>query len=394
MAGFRAAGEDWGVTATGTAAARLGQRVRVLGGTDALTRAARLPALSAEGGAGVELDAEGLWVLPGVVDCHTHLAWHDFSDPTPDAGATAEALAATLRAGVTQARDAGGLGAALLAEADALLAASPASLRPRLRIAGPMIGAEHAGRGPGHLASVVAAAAEAGSTWVKVLATGGLSAPSETVLDPVLSREELLELGSAARAAGVRVMAHAWGGPSIPWLVEAGAASIEHGIFLTPADAELLAAHGVVLVPTVAVYRQTADSDGLPAVIRDRAARAADAHPAAVAAAREAGVRIALGTDAGTPRQHGGNLAELAALAAAGLAPEEALTAATLTGAELLREPGDPADPEDLVLLDLDPRRVDRLGPDRVVAVVVGGRLAHLRDDHTAPHHPIPGGTP
>ncbi len=260
-----------------------------------------------------------------------------------------------------------------------------------------MIGAADAGRGAGHLSRVVADAVAAGSTWIKVMATGGLGADPERVLDPVLTGAELLELGAAARAAGARVMAHAWGGPSLPWLVEAGVASIEHGIHLTAADARLLAANDVALVPTVAVYRWTADSHGLPAVIRDRAARAADAHPAAVAAARDAGVRIALGTDAGTPRQHGANLAEIAALVDAGLTAREALHAATVAGRELLGSAS-----TDLVVLDVDPHRVDELSADRVVAVVVDGRLAHARPDaaiqaaphdHSNPPRTAPGGT-
>ncbi len=60
----------------------------------------------------VSVDATGLWLLRGVVDCHTHLAWNAFDEADRIAPAADAALSATLRAGVTSARDAGGLSAA------------------------------------------------------------------------------------------------------------------------------------------------------------------------------------------------------------------------------------------------------------------------------------------
>ncbi len=245
-----------------------------------------------------------------------------------------------------------------------------------------MIGPEHAGRGRGHLAGVVARVAATGAQWVKVLATGGLSAPAESVLDPVFTLDELQEIGLAARTHGLRVMAHAWGGPAIAWLVSAGVASIEHGIHLTRADAYAAAAAGVVFVPTLAVYRETADAarDGeIAAPIGERAARAAERHLEAIAFAREAGLPIAVGTDAGTPRQHGANLNEVAALLDAGLSAEEAVGAATVVGAHLLwGEEGTRLG--DAILLDEDPRTAQAYRDGAVVAVFQGGRLAYVAE--------------
>ena len=370
---------------TPDATALIGQRISVRGATEVLPGRIDRALLDVVGAsAGASLQASGLWVIPGIVDAHTHLAWHAFEaseredDRERVIDATAASLLATLRTGVTQVRDAGGYDR----EVAAAIAARDVPA-PLVRRSDVLIGAEHAGRGAGHLAGVVAETAASGASWIKIVATGGLSSPSEAVLNPVFTRDQLLEVGVAARAAGVRIMAHAWGGPSIEWLVEAGAASIEHGIHLTVQQAALLAANDVVFVPTIAIYRQTAESgrDGrVPAVIGDRAARAADAHAAAVLFAREAGVRIALGTDAGTPDQHGANLDELVALIDVGLTPTEALEAATIVGAELLREPGEGAVGRDLVLLSVDPLRGD-LTADRVVAVVQDGVLVHERFD-------------
>lgn len=369
---------------TTDATALIGQRVLVRGAAEALPGRIDRSLLVEAPGASV-LDGTGFWVIPGVVDAHTHLAWHAFEasdrEDAPELvlDATAATLLATVRTGVTRARDAGGYDAVIAESIAGLGAAGPIVLRSDR-----LIGAEHAGRGTGHLAGVIAEIAATGATWIKIVATGGLSAPAETVLDPVFTRAELLEVGAAAGAAGLRVMAHAWGGPSIEWLVEAGVASVEHGIDLTAEQSALLAERGIVLVPTVAIYRQTADAaraGRLPAVFGDRAARAADAHAAAVLAARDAGVRIALGTDAGTPEQHGANLAEIAALVDVGLTRHDALEAATVVGADLLREPGDTDPWRDLVVLDVDPLHGDALTAANVVAVVQDGVLVHCRSE-------------
>ncbi len=324
----------------------------------------------------VSFEASGLWMLRGVVDCHTHLGWNAFDEADRDDTPAAAALTATLRAGVTSARDAGGLRAEDLRTATAPI--------PRVQLSTLMLGPEHAGRGVGYLTGLVDRIADSGADWVKVLATGGLSAPDESVLDPVFTHAELVEIGEAARNRGVRVLAHAWGGPALAWLIAVGVASIEHGIHLTRADADAAAAAGIVFVPTLAVYRETADAarDGeIPAVIGERAARAADRHLEAVAFAREAGLAIAVGTDAGTPRQHGANLGEVAALLDAGLAAEEAVDAATVVGAQLLW--GDRGTRlGDAILLDKDPR-TPAAYRDAVVAVFQGGGLVHVAERAT-----------
>lgn len=333
---------------------------------------------NAPGTPAVSIDARGLWLLRGVVDCHTHLAWNAFEEADREDSAAADALSATLRAGVTSARDAGGLSAEEVANA--------AGGAPRMQLSTLMIGPEYAGRGPGHLNHVVAGIAAAGAQWVKIMATGGLSAPSETVLDPVFTETEIREITAAARDRRLRVMAHAWGGPAIGWLLRAGVASIEHGIFLTRADADAAAAVGVVFVPTVAVYRETAQAarEGeIPAVIGERAARAAERHLEAVALARQAGLPIAVGTDAGTPRQHGANLNEIAALLDSGLGAEEAVDAATVVGARLLwGESGTRLG--DAILVDADPRTAAAYRGGAVVAVFQSGRLVHLAEGAAA----------
>src|SRR5690606_37038221 len=104
------------------------------------------------------------------------------------------------------------------------------------------------------------------------------------------------------------------GGEAIDDAIEAGAASIEHGIFLTDTQASRAAERGLTLVPTLRIYRevqQMIDRGTLPAAFRARVDEAVAAHPRAVLRARDAGLALAVGTDAGTPEQHGSGALEI-----------------------------------------------------------------------------------
>jgi imidazolonepropionase-like amidohydrolase len=157
----------------------------------------------------------------------------------------------------------------------------------------------------------------------------------------------------------------------------------------------------MTLVPTLRIYRlvqRMIDAGSLPAALLTRVDEAVGAHPRAVLRARDAGLRVALGTDYGTPQQHGANAREFDALVGAGLTPGEALLAATRAGAELLARvaPQDPAavrdraaapDPAALagriaegavadgVILRRDPSQPGALSdPESIAAVLLGGR--------------------
>jgi imidazolonepropionase-like amidohydrolase len=133
-------------------------------------------------------------------------------------------------------------------------------------------------------------------------------------------------------------MVHTWGGPTIDWAIEAGADSVEHGVYLSREQAGGLAGAKIPLVPTAAIYRIAADPNGalvLDETLRARAARAAQAHPQAIREAKDAGVTIGFGTDFAAPL-HGHNLEEIDALIDCGLTVEEAWRAATETAAAIL----------------------------------------------------------
>lgn len=205
---------------------------------------------TAEGIAGT-IDGEGLWVIPGVYDVHTHISWGDFHRENREGRSEAEraqqtrdALRATLRAGVTSARDGGGAPAALRDE----LAAGEFP-GPRLQVAVDMIGPADAGSTDA-VRRAVGAALDKGASWIKLVATAGVATPGDEVLHSNFSREQFHAAAEEAARGGARLMVHSWGGDSVDWAIEVGAASIEHGIYLTEAQASRAADAGTVFVPT------------------------------------------------------------------------------------------------------------------------------------------------
>jgi imidazolonepropionase-like amidohydrolase len=333
---------------------------------------------------GEALDGAGLWLIPGVYDCHTHLSWSDFHkadregrSPAERRAQTASALEATLRAGVVAARDAGG------ADAELRDSIADGSLRgPRLQVSIDMLGPELAGDS-GRLRAAVDSALDRGAQWIKLIATESIGHPGGSELTSYFSDEEFRVVVDTAATRNARVMVHAWGGRAISSAIAAGVASIEHGIFLSAEQARQAAAAGVTYVPTLTIYHEVREMIENGTVVGVSPSRIADvlaAHEVAVRLARDAGLAIALGSDFGTADQHGRNLAEIAWLIRAGLEPVEALFAATRTGAALLgvADGGQIAEGfrADAVLLSADPTdpsTFDSAGS--VAAVLIDGQL-------------------
>lgn len=317
-----------------------------------------------------DIDLTGVWVMPGVVDTHLHAVTHSFDGweqlSTPYSYRIAEtlsALRATLRAGVTVVRDAGGLDAGVRDAVAAGLSRGPelqVSVVPLTRTGGHgdalLAGAglqlptdgmlpdypgrpPHVADGPDEVRRVVRAILRSGADWIKIMATGGVLSAGADHFPAEFTSEELQMAVSEATLRGRPVMVHALGGPAVEVAVRAGARSIEHGVHLTESDAALMAARGVTLVPTLGIYAHLAaraDVPGaLPEVARQRATAVGQRLGDAVRIARAAGVPIALGTDFAHRDMHGGNLSEITHLVHAGLTLPQALVAATANGAAL-----------------------------------------------------------
>lgn len=357
-------------------------------------------------------DFEGIFLLPGIFDCHAHVAISSLDQlellNTPvtrwalEAGANARRI---LEGGVTFVRDAGGADAGIRAAVDQGIVQGPRLQisvvmlaqtgghtdgflpGPGLEVVSGYVIPDYPGRppflvdGPEQMRAVVREVLRAGADWVKLCTTGGVMSAGR----PEVAELTLEEIGVAVFEAGRQgkaVMAHAMGGEGLDNAVAAGVRSIEHGLFLTEEQARRMAARGCWLVPTLAVIADVlawAEEGAIPPDAAAKAVEVAGLAGQAVAIAERHGVPIAVGTDSFHRSQHGRNLRELALLGEAGMTPEKVLLAATLGGAQLCGV----ADTYgriaqgfvfDAVCLDVDPTKLSIFAePGAVTGVFKGG---------------------
>lgn len=330
----------------------------------------------------VELDVSGLTALFGLWDCHAHPGGLMYD---PDATGYFEAAPdRTIRAGenLQEAARMGVTGIRAVSEADeidlawsrAYAAGTPAG--PRVRGAGrgvrttaghgtasprvfTQLHSELVVDGPAEAARAVRILVERGAHWMKLMLTGGLYSPHETVDGVQFTDEELRTLMEVAQLRGLPVAAHCGGSEGAVRFAELGGRSVEHGYTLDERAAAAMAANGTWLVPTVSVThdREFIEAEGWPEHAARRAVETAPLHAAALHACREAGVRIAVGADLNPigPRLH----RELEMLERAGMDRRNVLEAATV-GGRALNGFGDASTPEpgviaDLILVEGDP---------------------------------------
>ena len=200
-----------------------------------------------------------------------------------------------------------------------------------------------------------------GADYVKLMATGARSVERENPEPAQMTREEVASIVDEAHRLGLRVAAHAEGLDGARIAIEERVDTIEHGFSLhrEPRLLELMAQQGQVLVPTLSTFHDLAERfahEWLPHLV-DQAKRQLEEAYLTLAAARAAGVTMAMGYDSGPPgRAH---LRELARMAQGGLGAWEALTAATAGGAAAIgladRGRLTPGSRADLVVVDGDP---------------------------------------
>jgi imidazolonepropionase-like amidohydrolase len=194
--------------------------------------------------------------------------------------------------------------------------------------------------GPDDVRKAVREQLRAGADCIKLIATGGVMTPGVDPRSPQFTEEEMRAGVEEAHKAFRVVGAHAQATEGIKNAVRAGVDSIEHGIYLDDEAVALMRERGTVLVPTLIAPVQISRhgiAAGVPAFMVEKSDRVQSVHRESFTRALHAGVRIAMGTDAGTPfNRHGANAEELALMVAAGMTPAQALVAATRTAAELL----------------------------------------------------------
>ncbi|KUI28066.1 amidohydrolase family protein [Mycobacterium sp. GA-2829] len=352
------------------------------------------------------IDLGGNTICPGFFDCHVHFSLPGAGAPPLDRALNPpsyqyfqliDRLRVTLHNGVTTARDLMGIDAGVRnAVAHGLIEG------PRLLVAINMM-SQTCGHADFHLpsgidltpligGSLVDTVDEArrrtreliaaGADVIKVATSGGVSSPSDQPEWLGMRRELIAAVVEEAGAYGhKRVAAHAIGYAGIQAAVEAGVTSVEHGYQLDDALRQKMVDDGIFLVPTL--LETMADVTSSPAGQAKSAHWHTVAHES-IGASVAAGVKIAVGTDAGLSPAHGTNLKELGLLVRfGGLTPMQAIVAGTSTSAELCGladELGTVAAGKlaDLVIVRGDPLAdIDAVGePDNILLVLKEGRVA------------------
>jgi imidazolonepropionase-like amidohydrolase len=327
------------------------------------------------------IDAGELTILPGLIDCHVHLAIGQESIQQrlliPPSLNTAMALVharETLEAGFTTVRDAGFTTRGVKMAVDRGVFPGP-----RMRIAVSPL-SQTGGHGDSLMPSGVNVAPSdperplgvvdgidnirrvtrevlrAGADQIKIMTSGGVLSPNDEPGATGFSPEEIAAVVYEAHASGKTVMSHAQATQGIKNAVVAGVESIEHGIYLTEEICAEMKKRGTFLVATLVaplwvIRRAEKDPSSLPPYAVRKAKEVAEAHTRSFRMAAESGVRIAMGTDSGVG-PHGTNAEEIALMVENGLTPMQAIVATTRTAAECARvdklvgtiEPGKRAD--------------------------------------------------
>lgn len=368
---------------------------RMLAGRDILVRDGRVASIAASAEAvdpGLRvLDWSTLTVVPGLMDMHTHLADEGpYGDPATPLRSNAEREAfigarnarATLQAGFTTVRDVGVYrGFADVQLRDAINAGLVPG--PRMFVAGAYVtvtggGGEITGLPAGtevpaifrrgvadneaEVRQRVNEILDAGADFIKLIATGAVLADGT---EPGRSEYTEAEIRAAVEEAGRRgrfVAAHAHGAEGIKRAVRAGARSIEHGSLMDDEAIALMKQHGTFLVADIYngdYIDSVGRRDGWSAEILRKNLDTTDAQREGFRKAVAAGVNIAYGTDSGV-YPHGDNGRQFAYMVRYGMTPLQAIRAATLESARLLRKEKElgsiaPGKLADLVALACDP---------------------------------------
>jgi imidazolonepropionase-like amidohydrolase len=312
------------------------------------------------------IDLSDRFVMPGLIDCHTHMNLNGEPDMTKFTYATIGTIAlesmknvqADLMAGFTFVRDMGAMGFTDVAVRNAIN--SGAYWGPRILCSGMSIGAT-AGHGDDHFNPYVVngqpfaqivdgpdAARKAarytlkhGADVVKIMATGGVMSKNDEPGAPDFTYEEMKAIIEIASSHGRTSAAHAHGHVGIKAAVRAGITPIEHGMILDDEAIDMMAAAGTYLVPTIiAAYNivENGVAGGIPEWAVRKGRQVLSTHENGFRKCMAKGIKIAFGCDTATPfNPHGQQAREFALMVKFGMEPVKTLIAATKTASELLR---------------------------------------------------------